>query len=171
MKDRYTDAIQNRFTAYLQAAIANRKASYYGKRNRILAKEIVFEDQSYKSYLDFEIQYHDYQVEQSAFIVMDWERFEEFITTLESRGLFHALDGLKERHKKILFARLFGELTFREIGEKFEMTEKQAEAIRQIHRMYRPLLIKNAMELGIFDEDLYQELCAALLQCIRMFTI
>ena len=57
MKDRYTDAIQNRFTAYLQAAIANRKASYFGKRNRILAKEIVFEDQSYKSYLDFEIQY------------------------------------------------------------------------------------------------------------------
>lgn len=171
MKDRYTDAIQNRFTAYLQAAIANRKASYFGKRNRILAKEIVFEDQSYKSYLDFEIQYHDYQVEQSAFIVMDWERFEEFITTLESRGLFHALDGLKERHKKILFARLFGELTFREIGEKFGMTEKQAEAIRQIHWMYRPLLIKNAMELGIFDEDLYQELCAALLQCIRMFTI
>ena len=70
-----------------------------------------------------------YQVEQSAFIVMDWERFEEFITTLESRGLFHALDGLKERHKKILFARLFGELTFREIGEKFGMTEKQAEAV------------------------------------------
>lgn len=129
MKDRYTDAIQNRFTAYLQAAIANRKASYFGKRNRILAKEIVFEDQSYKSYLDFEIQYHDYQVEQSAFIVMDWERFEEFITTLESRGLFHALYGLKEKHKKILFARLFGELTFREIGEKFGMTEKQAEAV------------------------------------------
>ena len=54
--------------------------------------------------------------------------------------------------------------------------EGEAEAIQQIHpvwfhRMYRPLLIKNAMELGIFDEDLYQELCAALLQCIRMFTI
>ena len=49
--------------------------------------------------------------------------------------------------------------------------EGEAEANRQIHRMYRPLLIKNAIELGIFDEDLYQELCAALLQCIRMFTI
>ena len=49
--------------------------------------------------------------------------------------------------------------------------EGEAEAIQQIHRMYRPLLIKNAMELGIFDEDLYQELCAALLQCIRIFTI
>ena len=47
--------------------------------------------------------------------------------------------------------------------------EGEAEAIRQIHWMYRPLLIKNAMELGIFDEDLYQELTAELLKCIRYF--
>ena len=47
--------------------------------------------------------------------------------------------------------------------------EGEAEAIRQIHRMYRPLLIKNAMELGIFDEDLYQELIVEFLRCIRFF--
>ena len=49
--------------------------------------------------------------------------------------------------------------------------EGDAEAIKEIHLMYRPLLIKNAMEFGVFDEDLYQELCTALMQCIRMFTI
>ena len=54
--------------------------------------------------------------------------------------------------------------------------EGDAEAIKERQmcirdRMYRPLLIKNAMEFGVFDEDLYQELCAALMQCIRMFTI
>ena len=49
--------------------------------------------------------------------------------------------------------------------------EGDAEAIKEIHLMYRPLLIKNAMEFGVFDDDLYQELCAALMQCIRMFTI
>lgn len=49
--------------------------------------------------------------------------------------------------------------------------EGDAEAIKEIHLMYRSLLIKNAMEFGVFDEDLYQELCAALMQCIRMFTI
>ena len=48
MKDRYTDAIQNRFTAYLQAAIAKQKSKLLWEKNRILAKEIVFEDQSYK---------------------------------------------------------------------------------------------------------------------------
>lgn len=33
--------------------------------------------------------------------------------------------------------------------------EGDAEAIKEIHLMYRPLLIKNAMEFGVFDEDLY----------------
>ena len=37
--------------------------------------------------------------------------------------------------------------------------------------MYRPLLIKNAMEQNRFEEDLYQELSATLLNCIRKFQI
>ena len=37
--------------------------------------------------------------------------------------------------------------------------------------MYRPLLIKNAMEQNVFEEDLYQELSATLLNCIRKFTV
>ena len=32
------------------------------------------------------------------------------------------------------------------------------EAREEIFRMYRPLLIKNAMDKNVFDEDLYQEL-------------
>ena len=37
------------------------------------------------------------------------------------------------------------------------------DAILEIFEMYRPLLIKNALVDGIFDEDLYQELTACLL--------
>lgn len=37
--------------------------------------------------------------------------------------------------------------------------------------MYRPLLTKNAMEQNRFEEDLYQELSATLLNCIRKFRI
>ena len=37
--------------------------------------------------------------------------------------------------------------------------------------MYRPLLIKNAMEQNVFEEDLYQEISATLLSCIRTFRI
>ena len=35
--------------------------------------------------------------------------------------------------------------------------------------MYRPLLMKEAVIDGTFDEDLYQELCIAFLRCVRNF--
>ncbi len=47
--------------------------------------------------------------------------------------------------------------------------DKSAQA--EIFRMYRPLLIKNAMDMNVFDEDLYQELSATLILCIRKFRI
>lgn len=42
---------------------------------------------------------------------------------------------------------------------------------QQIIDMYKPLLIKESITEGVFDEDLYLELVAVLLQCIRTFTI
>lgn len=45
------------------------------------------------------------------------------------------------------------------------------EAQEEIFRMYRPLLIKNSMDNNIFDEDLYQELSATLMNCIMKFII
>ena len=58
----------------------------------------------------------------------------------------------------------------------FEMLLERAkagdkEAREEIFRMYRPLLIKNSMDQNVFDEDLYQELCVTLLDCIRKFRI
>ena len=58
----------------------------------------------------------------------------------------------------------------------FEMLLERAkagdrEAREEIFRMYRPLLIKNSMDRNVFDEDLYQELSATLLNCIRKFQI
>ena len=58
----------------------------------------------------------------------------------------------------------------------FEMLLRQAqkgdkEAQEEIFRMYRPLLIKNSMDNNVFDEDLYQELSATLMNCIRKFII
>lgn len=45
------------------------------------------------------------------------------------------------------------------------------EAVSQILFMYKPFLIKEAIIDGIFDEDLYQELCVTLMKCINMFRI
>jgi DNA-directed RNA polymerase specialized sigma24 family protein len=58
-------------------------------------------------------------------------------------------------------------MEFEEVLFRAKMNDKQA--IEQIVEMYRPLLIKNALVNGIFDEDLYQELTLELLKCIRYF--
>lgn len=44
-------------------------------------------------------------------------------------------------------------------------------AVEEILLRYRPLLMKESICLGVFDEDLYQELCMTLLNCIRNFRI
>ena len=58
----------------------------------------------------------------------------------------------------------------------FELLLRQAQqgdktAQEEIFRMYRPLLIKNSMDNNVFDEDLYQELSATLMNCINKFVI
>lgn len=59
-------------------------------------------------------------------------------------------------------------MDFEEILFRAKMDDKQA--IEQILEMYRPLLIKNALVNGVFDEDLYQELMIELMKCIKYFT-
>lgn len=44
-------------------------------------------------------------------------------------------------------------------------------AIIEILELYKPLLLREALNEGCFDEDLYQELCITLLNCIRNFRI
>lgn len=56
----------------------------------------------------------------------------------------------------------------------FEQTLQHAQngekhAIMEILQIYRPLLIKNSIIQGNFDEDLYQELCIVVLKCIKGF--
>lgn len=47
--------------------------------------------------------------------------------------------------------------------------EGNADAVLEILEIYKPLLIKNAIVNGRFDEDLYQELAVELMKCIRYF--
>ena len=53
----------------------------------------------------------------------------------------------------------------------YQAQEGNREAIAEIYVMYNPLLIKNAIVDGIFDEDLYQELVNVLLFCVQKFQI
>ena len=60
-------------------------------------------------------------------------------------------------------------MSFKKLLEQAKSGDRNAQ--EEIFRMYRPLLIKNAMEQNRFEEDLYQELSATLLNCIRKFRI
>lgn len=45
------------------------------------------------------------------------------------------------------------------------------QAMEALLCMYRPLLMKEAVVDGTFDEDLFQELCIVFLRCVRNFLI
>lgn len=60
-------------------------------------------------------------------------------------------------------------MSFERLLRLVQEGDKTAQA--EIFRMYRPLLIKNAMDKNVFDENLYQELSATLILCIKKFKI
>ena len=50
-----------------------------------------------------------------------------------------------------------------------KVNQYESQAMETLLSMYRPLLMKEAVVNGIFDEDLYQELCIVFLRCVRNF--
>lgn len=49
--------------------------------------------------------------------------------------------------------------------------ENDPNATGRILIMYKPLLLKESIVEGLFDEDLHQELCLILLGCVRKFRV
>lgn len=49
--------------------------------------------------------------------------------------------------------------------------EGDHDAIVMLLDYYKPLLTRESYVSGFYDEDMYQELCVVLLNCIRKFTI
>lgn len=122
-----TDIVQNRFTAYLVAALSNRKMRYLEQRNRLQSREQAGVDLLDKKYTDFTEQLLSYQREQAQESLEHWEDLQEVMTVIESETLTKILRSLKEKEREILFARVFGELSFTEIGKRQEISSKQAE--------------------------------------------
>lgn len=60
-------------------------------------------------------------------------------------------------------------MNFKELLQRAQMDDQQAK--REVFSMYQPLLVKEAVVNGVFDEDIYQELCETLLLCIQKFRI
>lgn len=51
----------------------------------------------------------------------------------------------------------------------FRAKQGEKMAVEQILNMYRPMLVRNALVNGKFDEDLFQELTVEILKCIKYF--
>lgn len=146
MREKHTDSVQNRFTAYLMAAVGNTRKKYWKRKCRLQGVEYIQEDNLERNYADFEEQYRAYIGEHTDFIFRDWQRYGELLNLLESDRLAKAISRLKVRDREILFARVYGELPFVELGERFHMEQKQAEMA------YYYVLRKLRKEMGGKDE-------------------
>lgn len=60
-------------------------------------------------------------------------------------------------------------VTFREILIRAKLGDETAKL--EILEKYKPMLIKNSILNGRFNEDLYQEQCLVLMKCINQFII
>ena len=60
-------------------------------------------------------------------------------------------------------------LNFKELLLRAQAEDQQAK--EKLLSLYQPLLMKEAVVNGVFDEDVYQELCITLLTCIQRIQI
>lgn len=60
-------------------------------------------------------------------------------------------------------------MSFKELLLRGKLDDKQA--MSELLSMYQPLLMKEAIVEGVFDEDLYQELCIVFLKCVERFRV
>lgn len=58
-------------------------------------------------------------------------------------------------------------MNFKEMMIRAKRGENEAQ--EELLRMYQPLLSKEAIVDGVFDEDLYQELCFRFIRCLEKF--
>ena len=60
-------------------------------------------------------------------------------------------------------------MTFRDTLIRAKMGDETAKL--EMLEKYKPMLIKNSILNGRFNEDLYQEQCLVLMKCINQFII
>lgn len=60
-------------------------------------------------------------------------------------------------------------MNFKDLLLRAQAGDPQAQGM--ILSLYQPLLLKESVVNGIFDEDVYQELCITLMTCIKRFQV
>lgn len=60
-------------------------------------------------------------------------------------------------------------MNFKELLLRAQAGDQRAQ--EKLLLLYQPLLMKESVVNGLFDEDVYQELCVTLLTCIKRFKV
>ncbi len=60
-------------------------------------------------------------------------------------------------------------MNFKELLLRAQADDQLAK--EKLLSLYQPLLMKEAVINGVFDEDVYQEMCITLLTCIKRFKV
>lgn len=60
-------------------------------------------------------------------------------------------------------------MEFKELLIRAKRGEQSAQ--EKLLKMYEPLLMKQSIVEGVFNEDLYQELCFRFIQCVDKFKV
>lgn len=122
MRKQQKDSVQSRFTAYVEAALENRRMRYMEKKRRTMEWEVVHEELLDKGYVNFDVQYHAYVSDREALITENWTDLDTLTELLKTPQLITLIRGLKEKERKILYARVYGELSFQELEQIFHKT-------------------------------------------------
>ena len=133
------DLIQIRFSAYLNAAVRNERIRYITKKNKCEKLQIADIELQTEIGISFDEQYHKYKKEKTDYIYEDWKKYRQFMKLMDEKELKEAMGCVGEYGKMLIFARLFGDLSFQEIGNMFLLNEKQAQmayyyALRKIRK-------------------------------------
>ena len=133
------DKTKNYFTAYMQKCIRWKRWNYLKKKEKIGRVERPLEE----SLVEFG---------PSTDEILELRYREEVLSEEQER-----------RYPR------WNELSDQRLTEALLMLREDEKAIEQILEMFRPMLIRNALIRGVFDEDLYQELAIETLKCIQRF--
>lgn len=127
MKEQNTQSLQNRFSAYVVAAISNRRARYLENKNRIKEREYAAMEMIDRTYTYFSEEFNKYIMDQIIQESGEISKVEQIIRLTQGQKMIYAIACLKEREKALIFGRVFEELEFEELGKRHSITGKQAE--------------------------------------------
>lgn len=127
MRKQKTQSLQNRFSAYVVAAVSNRRARYLENKNRTEEKEYAVLDMIDRAYTDFSDEFNKYIMEQILQESREISKLEQIISLTQGQKMIYAIVCLKDREKALIFGRVFEELEFEELGKRHGISGKQAE--------------------------------------------